>query len=464
MGWKTPRVEIRPGPLYRSCCNAINANRSRRATIWGASQPAGVRLGVGVGPSFELRPRSPRVPTRIVLQSALSCSGATNYHHVWLGLIEHQRHTRLDVTRQYSHNQQPDKRKEQNLSNLRKSLAVLGIAALSLPVGAQVKVGLVTSFSGSFSHLGAATHDAAKIVVKEANAKLPRDRQIEIVVEDDACDPKQGSAVAQKLVDSKVRLVIGHSCTSGAAARIYAEAGAVFIATGGGSGVVLTKASPTAFRMQAGTAMIRSVAGAAKIGDLQQGGFSLGDCDLIAPGAFRLSTADKTILGRPREPDSPIVCPVSPVARAKQPQGLRDYASSKKLGGVDPWTSQTYAAMQMLTVAMQGSNDQSPAKVAEYLRKTPIKTDFGMLQFSPSGMLNQQSISVFLPKSSDLQKLERSLPASVSASASDDPANDPSHPKSGCTRKSCTTEESCDTDSNGNKTNCKRVTNCEYTC
>ena len=85
MGWKTPRAEIRPGPLYRSCCNVINANRPRHATVGGASQPAGVRLGVGVGPPFELRPRSPRVSPRIVLQPALSCSGARNYHHAWLG-------------------------------------------------------------------------------------------------------------------------------------------------------------------------------------------------------------------------------------------------------------------------------------------------------------------------------------------------------------------------------------------
>ena len=37
---------IRPGPLYRSCCDAINATWSRRATVGGASQPAAVRLGV----------------------------------------------------------------------------------------------------------------------------------------------------------------------------------------------------------------------------------------------------------------------------------------------------------------------------------------------------------------------------------------------------------------------------------
>ena len=96
MSWKTPRAEIRPRPLYRSCCDAINANRSSRAPVGGASQPAGVQSGVGVGPSFELRPRSPRVLTRMVLKPALSCSGARNYDHVWLGRNCKRKHAVLN--------------------------------------------------------------------------------------------------------------------------------------------------------------------------------------------------------------------------------------------------------------------------------------------------------------------------------------------------------------------------------
>ena len=51
--------------------------------------------------------------------------------------------------------------------------------------------------------------------------------RFELVTEDDAADPKQGTAVAQKLVDSKVNGVVGHlnSGTSIPASKIYSDAG-----------------------------------------------------------------------------------------------------------------------------------------------------------------------------------------------------------------------------------------------
>jgi branched-chain amino acid transport system substrate-binding protein len=51
--------------------------------------------------------------------------------------------------------------------------------------------------------------------------------KLELLPEDDAGDPKQGTAVAQKLVDSKVNGVIGHlnSGTSIPASKIYYDAG-----------------------------------------------------------------------------------------------------------------------------------------------------------------------------------------------------------------------------------------------
>jgi branched-chain amino acid transport system substrate-binding protein len=51
--------------------------------------------------------------------------------------------------------------------------------------------------------------------------------KLELVAEDDAGDPKQGTAVAQKLVDAKVNGVIGHlnSGTSIPASKLYSDAG-----------------------------------------------------------------------------------------------------------------------------------------------------------------------------------------------------------------------------------------------
>jgi branched-chain amino acid transport system substrate-binding protein len=54
-----------------------------------------------------------------------------------------------------------------------------------------------------------------------------RKARFELLAEDDAADPKQGTAAAQKLVDSKVNGVIGHlnSGTSIPASKIYSDAG-----------------------------------------------------------------------------------------------------------------------------------------------------------------------------------------------------------------------------------------------
>lgn len=329
---------------------------------------------------------------------------------------------------------------------------------------AQIKVGVVGPQSGQLAPYGASLNDAARESLKDLNAKSPKDRQIELLFEDDGCDPKQGVAVAQKQVDSKVQYVIGHPCTSGPAANIYSSAKVLFISVGGGTGKVLTKSNPLAFRMQAGSAFVQSVAESAKIPAFHQNGYSIGDCTPLGTKGVSINVPDKTILGKPREPDTPIVCPSSPVSAGPQPKALGQFKLSKAIGGVDPWTSQTFAATQMLATALQANPKAPVEKVAEYLLKTPIKTDLGTLQFANTRLLSKQSVVLYMPQSNQPGKLDGKLPSSVSATASDDPANDPTHPKSNCTKKSCTTEEECDVDKDGNKTNCKMKTKCEYTC
>ncbi len=335
---------------------------------------------------------------------------------------------------------------------------------LSATASAQIKVGVVGPQTGGLAPYGASMIDAAKESIKELNAKSPKDLQIELLFEDDGCNPKQGVAVAQVLIDSKVQYVVGHPCTSGPAASVYSAANVLFIAVGGGTGKVLTNTNPLAFRMQAGSTFVQSVAESANISKLHQHGFSLGGCTPLASKRVTIDASEKTVTGKPREPDSPIVCSTSPTSAIPQPEALSQLKLTKAIGGVDPWTSQTFAAVQMLSAALQ-ANPKSPVeKVAEYLVETPIKTDLGTLRFSSSRLLSKQSVALYLPKSNEPGKLDGKLPSSVSATASDDPANDPTHPKSNCTKKSCTTEETCDTDKDGNETNCKKTTKCEYTC
>jgi branched-chain amino acid transport system substrate-binding protein len=99
--------------------------------------------------------------------------------------------------------------------------------------GAQevIKIGHVAPVSGPSSHLGKDNENGAKMAVDELNAKgikiNGKPVKFVLVLEDDGADPKQGTAVAQKLVDAKVNGVIGHlnSGTSIPASKIYYDAG-----------------------------------------------------------------------------------------------------------------------------------------------------------------------------------------------------------------------------------------------
>ena len=110
------------------------------------------------------------------------------------------------------------------------------VAALTLAAGASfaqevIKIGHVAPMSGAIAHLGKDNENGARMAIDELNAKGikigGKAVKFELLAEDDAADPKQGTAAAQKLVDSKVSGVIGHlnSGTSIPASKIYSDAG-----------------------------------------------------------------------------------------------------------------------------------------------------------------------------------------------------------------------------------------------
>ena len=109
--------------------------------------------------------------------------------------------------------------------------AAMLLAGAALAQDLVVKIGHVAPTSGGIAHLGKDNEMGARMAIDELNAKGVtiggKKAKFELVAEDDAADPKQGTAAAQKLADLKVNGVIGHlnSGTSIPAARIYSEAG-----------------------------------------------------------------------------------------------------------------------------------------------------------------------------------------------------------------------------------------------
>jgi branched-chain amino acid transport system substrate-binding protein len=141
-----------------------------------------------------------------------------------------------------------------------KLTAVATLAALcSLAVAQEqvVKIGHVGPVSGAIAHLGKDNEYGARLAIEELNAKgvsiNGKKVKLELVAEDDASDPKQGTAAAQKLVDAKVSGVIGHlnSGTTIPASKIYSDAGIPQISPSSTNPKYTRQGYKTAFRVVA---------------------------------------------------------------------------------------------------------------------------------------------------------------------------------------------------------------------
>ncbi len=116
-------------------------------------------------------------------------------------------------------------------------LNVIAAAAVAMVAGAAsaqdmvVKIGHVGPVSGPQAHYGKDNENGARMAVEDLNAKGVtiggKKAKFELVAEDDAADPKQGTAAAQKLCDAKVNGVVGHlnSGTTIPASKIYNDCG-----------------------------------------------------------------------------------------------------------------------------------------------------------------------------------------------------------------------------------------------
>jgi branched-chain amino acid transport system substrate-binding protein len=119
--------------------------------------------------------------------------------------------------------------------SMRLKLSVVAAAVVAFSSGAAlaqvVTIAHVGPTSGAIAHLGKDNENGAILAVEELNAAGVtiggKKVTLKLLTEDDAADPKQGTAVAQKLVDVNVSGVVGHlnSGTSIPASKIYSDAG-----------------------------------------------------------------------------------------------------------------------------------------------------------------------------------------------------------------------------------------------
>jgi branched-chain amino acid transport system substrate-binding protein len=131
-----------------------------------------------------------------------------------------------------------------------KLAVVAAAAALAGFASAQdvqvVKIGHVAPMSGPQAHYGRDNENGVLMAIEDLNKQNisigGKKIKFEIQAEDDAADPKQGTAVAQKLCDAKVAGVVGHlnSGTTIPAAKVYHDCGIPHV-TGAATNPNLTK-------------------------------------------------------------------------------------------------------------------------------------------------------------------------------------------------------------------------------
>lgn len=142
-------------------------------------------------------------------------------------------------------------------------LKIVAAAAIAVSTGmafaqnAVVTIAHVGPTSGAIAHLGKDNENGAKLAVEELNAAGVtiggKKVTLRLMTEDDAADPKQGTAVAQKLADAKVSGVVGHlnSGTTIPASSIYSEAGIPQVSPSATNPKYTRQGFKTAFRLVA---------------------------------------------------------------------------------------------------------------------------------------------------------------------------------------------------------------------
>lgn len=154
------------------------------------------------------------------------------------------------------------------------------IASLVLVAGCDrspsvISIAHVGPTSGAIAHLGKDNENGAVMAVEELNAAgLIIDGKkvtLKLVTEDDAADPKQGTTVAQKLVDAKVSGVIGHlnSGTSIPASKIYSDAGIPQISPSATNPKYTRQGFKTTFRVVADDTQLGGALGKYAVSTLQ---------------------------------------------------------------------------------------------------------------------------------------------------------------------------------------------------
>ena len=317
----------------------------------------------------------------------------------------------------------------------------IALAFSNMALAEDIKVAVVGAMSGPVAQYGDQEFTGAEQAVADINAKGGiKGNKLQIVKYDDACDPKQAVAVANKVVNDGIKYVIGHLCSSPTqpASDIYEDEGILMITpaatapelTARGYQLILrttgldSDQGPTAAKyilekvkpqriaivhdkQQYGEGLARAVQDGLKKGNANVvffDGITAGEkdfstlvarlkkenIDFVYYGGYhpemgqilRQARAAGLLVTKPKNYDQvPANKPIVDAIKAKK----------QDPSGAFVWT--TYAALQSLQAGLNQSDD--PAEIAKYLKANSVDTVMGPLSWDEKGDLKGFEFGVF---------------------------------------------------------------------
>ncbi|HQC72274.1 MAG TPA: ABC transporter substrate-binding protein, partial [Candidatus Competibacteraceae bacterium] len=108
---------------------------------------------------------------------------------------------------------------------------ILGLGGLAQAADV-IKIAVAGPITGPVAQYGDMQMIGAKMAVEQINAKGGvNGKKLEAVLIDDVCEPKQAVAVANQIVNQKIKYVVGHLCSGSTqpASKLYEDEGILMI-------------------------------------------------------------------------------------------------------------------------------------------------------------------------------------------------------------------------------------------
>lgn len=134
---------------------------------------------------------------------------------------------------------------------LKAGAAALLVGAATVASAENIKIALAGPVTGPVAQYGDMQMIGSKMAIEKINeAGGVNGNMLEGVVYDDACDPKQAVAVANKIVNDGISFVVGHLCSSSTqpASDIYEDEGIVMVTAASTSPDITTRGYQMIFR------------------------------------------------------------------------------------------------------------------------------------------------------------------------------------------------------------------------